>query len=87
MSLAELGRTKSEEAAWEDVRQPLQEMATLLKETKGPYFMGSEDFVFVSYLQFLRRIGQDLFDRTVSYDQSFYDEYSACEKYLARDST
>jgi glutathione S-transferase len=42
MPLNELEKEKGGEKAWKDAEPVLKELASLLNETKGPYFMGEE---------------------------------------------
>lgn len=81
---------KSGETAWKGAEGPLKEMAALLKETDGPFFMGQQvsyaDFVFVSLLLMFKRLGEDIFERVMAADPAFQDFYKALEPYLKRDN-
>ena len=128
MPLDELEKSeKGGEVAWKGAEGPLGEMAALLKENGGPFFMGKEgwsshgpvlhpvsfrsgtpcmtaattdfirasglmnvvvsyaDFVFVGLLQFLKCLGQDIFDRVTAMDKAFPASYEACSPWLERD--
>ena len=41
MSLPELEKQKGGEQAWEKAKEPIMEIATLLKKEGGPFFLGS----------------------------------------------
>lgn len=43
------------------------------------------DLIFVSFLQFLRRCDQSLFDKAVAFDPVIKANYDACSKWLERD--
>jgi len=92
MPLSEFEKSdKGGEVAWEGAAPHFKELADLLKENGGPYFMGSipsyADFVVVSYFQFERRLGEeDIFGRIMKMDPSFPALYEACEEWLQRDS-
>jgi glutathione S-transferase len=79
------------ETAWENATPHLRELAELLKEDGGPFFMGQTvsyaDFIVVGFLQFLKRLSydNDLFSRVVQIDQSFLALYEACAEWLKRD--
>ena len=66
----------------------LQELAALLKETEGPYFMGTEvsyaDFVAAGSLEFLKVIDASVYARMVKIEPSLGEFYDACKPWLAR---
>ncbi|KAK5141931.1 hypothetical protein LTR04_002392, partial [Oleoguttula sp. CCFEE 6159] len=88
MSLAQFEKEKGGDGAWEAAKPAIEEMAELLKKEGGPYFMGKTvsyaDFVVVSLLQFLKRTGDDLYERMVAYDPAYSKLYEACAEWLAR---
>ena len=92
MTLDELEKSeKGGEKAYENATPHLEELAELLNETKGPYFMGDTvsyaDFVVAGFFQFLRRTGEDdIFPRIMQIDPSFPMLYEACGGWLQRDS-
>ncbi len=92
MTLDELEKSeKGGEKAYETATPHLKELAELLNETKGPYFMGETvsyaDFVIVGFFQFARRAGEDdIFPRIMQIDPSFPALYEACGEWLQRDS-
>lgn len=79
------------EKAWEKATPHLTDLAELLKQTGGPYFMGEivshADFVVVGFFQFLKRVSydDDVFDRAMQIDASFLALYQACTQWLKRD--
>jgi glutathione S-transferase len=90
MTLDELEKSdQGGEAAWEAALPHLQELAQMLKENGGPYFMGATvsyaDFIVTAFLQFWKRVAPDLFDRLVKVDEAFPNLYASCEEWLERD--
>jgi len=90
MSLDELEKSeKGGENAWENAKPGFKELAELLCETEGPFFMGETvsyaDFVVVGAFQFMKRAGEDIFDRVMKIDPSFPALYEACAAWLKRD--
>lgn len=92
MPLDELERSeKGGETAWENASPHIRELADLLKENGGPFFMGKTvsyaDFIVVGSLQFWKRLSYDgdLFDRLMCIDHSFLKLYEACAEWLKRD--
>ena len=92
MPLDELEKSeKGGEAAWKNAGPHLSELAVLLKENDGPFFLGEAvsyaDFVVVGLFQFLKRISydNDAFDRAMQTDSSFLVLYDACAQWLKRD--
>lgn len=55
------------EECFKNAELQLGEMTALLKQTEGPFFMGSTpgwaDFIWVGFLVFYQRLGEGLFDR------------------------
>jgi glutathione S-transferase len=82
---------KGGEHAWENATPHLRELAELLKEGGGPFFMGQTvsyaDFIVVGFLHFMKCLSynNDLFNRVVQIDQSFLALYEACAEWLKRD--
>ena len=91
MSLDDLEKSeKGGEAAWKAIAEPLSEMADLLKQNGGPFFMGRQasysDFIVVGFLQFMRRVGEeDVFGRMVKMHPELSELYEACGEWLKRD--
>ncbi|KAF2198653.1 hypothetical protein GQ43DRAFT_400414 [Delitschia confertaspora ATCC 74209] len=93
MTLDEFEKVNGGEQSWEAAKEPSKELAGLLKESGGPFFLGETvsyaDFIFVTFLEFLKRSdGEtgDLFSRFVAQDKSFLTLYEACGKWLERDN-
>ncbi|KAK1517630.1 uncharacterized protein CCOS01_11887 [Colletotrichum costaricense] len=88
VSLDELEKTKGGDEAWANAKQPLEGLAKLLDKTDGPYFLGDKvsytDFVFVGFLYFVKRAGEEHYQRVVQHCESFDKIYQACEKWLER---
>ena len=92
MPLAELEKSeKGGGKAWENAAPHLSELAGLLRENEGPFFMGEvvsyADFIVVGLFQFLKRISydDDAFGRVMQTDPSFLVLYEACAEWLKRD--
>ncbi|KAK3720543.1 hypothetical protein LTR37_003592 [Vermiconidia calcicola] len=94
MPLDELERTRGGDQAWEAARPGLIELTQFLAEQKrddGPFILGSQvcyaDFLIVSMMEALRRIGQDLFERfiQVSGDHSLRKLHEACQRWMRSD--
>lgn len=90
MTLSELEKSEKAQNAWKYAEPGFQELKSLLGENEaGPFFMGQTpsyaDFVVVGFFQFLKRLGDDLFDRVMAYDRSFPNLYQACEPWFKRD--
>ncbi|QDS72629.1 hypothetical protein FKW77_002275 [Venturia effusa] len=86
-------REFAEEATPEQFEKSIpqfEKIATLLKTNGGPFVMGDAvsyaDFVFVSFLQFLRRSDERAFTKVLAIDDAFEKVYEACGKWLERDS-
>ena len=92
MTLDELEKSgKGGEKAYDNAMPHLKELAELLNETKGPFFMGETvsyaDFVVVGFFQFVKRVGEDdVFPRIMQIDPSFPALYEASAEWLKRDS-
>ncbi|KAI9741727.1 MAG: hypothetical protein M1834_000112 [Cirrosporium novae-zelandiae] len=89
MSLAEFEKVKGGEDAWVAGMEIFKEIAALLNETKGPYFMGDEvsyaDINLVAMFQFYKCAGDDVFDRLMAIDASFPALFKAAGPWLERD--
>jgi glutathione S-transferase len=79
---------KGGEQCWEAAQEGLQEGAQLLEKEGGPFVAGLEpcyaDFVWVAFVQFVRRAGEECFERVVRYDE-IRRQYEACQKWMERD--
>ncbi|ORY13705.1 hypothetical protein BCR34DRAFT_480523 [Clohesyomyces aquaticus] len=89
MPLAQFEKEKGGEQCWKDVEQPAKEIAGWLKKHDGPFFLGETvsyaDFIFVSFIQFLKRIDDEKFERFTSLDPTFSRIYDASKQWLAKD--
>ena len=92
MSLDELEKTKGGEQAWIAAEPGFEELKTFLythKRDEGPFVLGSQvsyaDFVIVSMIEAFKRIGEDLFEKFVSYDESFSGLHGACQTWMKDD--
>lgn len=65
----ELEETKGGEVAWNEAEPVLRETTALLKQTDGPFFLGTTvsyaDLVWGSVLLFSERIGPDFFEEAL----------------------
>jgi glutathione S-transferase len=88
MPLHVLEKEKGGEQAWENATPALMEMASLLNETKGLFFMGEEvsyaDMVVAGFFRFIKRAGEDIFERVMKVDPSFPTLYEASGPWLER---
>ncbi|PYH99130.1 putative glutathione S-transferase [Aspergillus ellipticus CBS 707.79] len=66
MSLDQLEKEQGGDKIWDETESVIREATELLKENKGPFFMGEvisyADLVWTSILLFHQRLGPDLFD-------------------------
>ncbi|USP74187.1 glutathione s-transferase [Curvularia clavata] len=76
------------EKCWEDAKAPAKETGDLLRKNGGPFFLGETvsyaDLIFVSMLEFFKRVDEDVFKRYMALDEAFPKVYSACEPWLAK---
>ncbi|KAF2637092.1 hypothetical protein P280DRAFT_458881 [Massarina eburnea CBS 473.64] len=89
MSLGELGE-KADEECWVKAKGPALEVAELLKENGGPFFLGETvvsyaDFIFVSFLHFLKTVDANVYERYLEFDPAFGRIYEASKQWLERD--
>lgn len=92
MTIDQLAAMYDEEKTWKAVEPGFGEMKALLTEHKrddGPFILGSQvsygDFVMVALFEGLRRIGEDLWEKVVGWDESFKHVYEACKPYMEKD--
>ncbi|KAI4113594.1 MAG: hypothetical protein LQ345_005459 [Seirophora villosa] len=79
------------DAVWEEAKPVLRELGDILRENEGgPFVLGEEpsygDFILVAVLQFFRRIGEDLFHRTVAADPALGKLYEASKQWVEKDT-
>lgn len=92
MPLAELEAQKGGDSAWEAAKPGLDELREFLrahKRDEGPFVLGSEvcyaDFVIVSMMESLRRIGPELFEKFVGENEELRALHGACGKWMEKD--
>ncbi|KAL8680962.1 MAG: hypothetical protein Q9186_002862 [Xanthomendoza sp. 1 TL-2023] len=89
MPLPDLEREVGGEQAWEQVRPILEAIGAVLKEKNGPFILGETvsyaDFVLVSAMQYLTRLGGGLYERFVQIEPAFGRLYEASKQWLERD--
>jgi glutathione S-transferase len=77
------------EKAWANLREPIEEVAQLLRKEGGPFFLGSgvsyADFVIAGLWRFLERGDKEVLERALNMDAAFRPHYSACTLWLERD--
>lgn len=91
MPLDELEKSdRGGETAWTNLREPLEEIARLLKKESGPFFLASgvsyADFVVAGFWRFLERANKKVLERALSSDAAFGEHYNACLPWLERDN-
>lgn len=92
MTMDELEASRGGEQAWKAAEPAFSELKTLLTDHKrddGPFILGSRvsygDFVVVALLEGLRRIGQDMWEKVVGWDDSFRRLWEACGPFMEKD--
>jgi glutathione S-transferase len=90
MHLDELERSdRGGENAWANLREPMGEIAQLLKKEDGPFFLASgisyADFYIAGLWRCLERSNEKLLDRMLSMDAAFGEHYKACAPWLERE--
>ncbi|KAF5013141.1 hypothetical protein FDECE_861 [Fusarium decemcellulare] len=90
MSLDTLEAAQGGSQAWERSRPKFEKVAEALRETDGPFFLGTTvsfaDFILVGFLHFLKRAAGDEEFRRVEEWPEIVALYQACAKWLQRDS-
>jgi len=85
-----LHREKGGEQLWEEAKVGLDEVAALLRQEEGggPFFLGKKpcyaDFIWVGFVQFVRRASEEAFERVVVYEE-IKKQYDGCQKWMERD--
>ncbi|KAF2274563.1 uncharacterized protein EI97DRAFT_435102 [Westerdykella ornata] len=89
MSLTQFEKEKGGDKAWEAAEAPVKELAGILKKNGGPYFLGDRvtyaDFILVTFLEFLKRIGDGLYEKFTAFDPAFEKLYDASKQWLNKD--
>ncbi|MCJ1461135.1 hypothetical protein MMC28_011517 [Mycoblastus sanguinarius] len=87
--LAQLEKENSGDTAWLEVTPVLNELGHILRAEGGPFALGKTvsyaDLVIVGALQFIKRIGEDLFERAMRIEPALKKLYDASEGWLERD--
>ncbi|KAK4541562.1 hypothetical protein LTR36_007859 [Oleoguttula mirabilis] len=93
MTLEELESVRGGEQAWKAAETGTQELKAVLTEHKrseGPFILGSEvsyaDFIVVAFFESLRRIGSDVGERVLGFDESFRRLHEACGEWMEKDA-
>ncbi|KAF2733185.1 glutathione S-transferas-like protein [Polyplosphaeria fusca] len=77
------------EDAWQKAEPPAKDIAQLLKKQGGPFFRGKEvsyaDVIFVSFLQFMKRLDSEIFERYLAFDPAFSEIYNASKQWLVKE--
>ena len=89
MSIDEFAHAHGGERAWEASKPgilALQHFLQTHKRDEGPFILGSQvcygDFILCAFLESLRKTGEDLFQRFVSYEKSIRQLYDTCSVWL-----
>ncbi|KAJ4301908.1 hypothetical protein N0V90_004004 [Kalmusia sp. IMI 367209] len=89
MPLDQLEREKAKEENWEEMKSVAKNIGDLLREKEGPFLLGETlsyaDIVFVTYLQFMKRVDESVFQRYLELDPTFPRIYEASKQWLARE--
>ena len=92
MTLDEMERTRGGEQAWEAAEPGFEELKQFMREHKrdeGPFVLGSQvsyvDFVIAALIEACRRIGSDMYERFIGYDESFRALHEACQPWMQDD--
>ncbi|EMC91182.1 hypothetical protein BAUCODRAFT_127097 [Baudoinia panamericana UAMH 10762] len=93
MSLEDLEATRGGKQAWAAAKAATRELEAWVKETKkedGPFLLGSEvsyaDFVIVAFMEALKRIGPDIYDRVCGDEEALVAMHHATTPWLKRDN-
>ncbi|KIW18087.1 hypothetical protein PV08_02374 [Exophiala spinifera] len=86
MALEEYARGDAEQLALTRAQGPLEDLAALVKERGGPFVMGTTpsygDFVIASFLYYIRRVDQDIYDGMVAVDTALSGLFEAYDGWL-----
>lgn len=92
MPLEQAERERGGEQAWKAAEPGIKELGDFLKAHKkdeGPFVLGSEvcyaDFVVASLFETLSRIGKDIHEKLMSYDENFVKLHEACKPWMEKD--
>ncbi|KAL6703278.1 hypothetical protein ACN47E_010066 [Coniothyrium glycines] len=80
---------EAKESDWASILDEVKRTGDLLRKNDGPFFLGETvsyaDFIFVSMLQFFKRINNDVFERFIALDPAFPKVFEACKPWLAKE--
>ncbi|KAF8854070.1 putative glutathione S-transferase [Acephala macrosclerotiorum] len=86
--LLQLKKETDVEEAWMEALPGIKALGEMLKKNGGPFVEGDTptyaDFVIVGWLQFLKVIGEDLYQRLVKVDPAIGNLYDASRPWLER---
>jgi len=89
MPLSELEQSKGAKEAWEKAQPGAEKIKGLLKQrTEGPFVHGEQvtyaDFIIVGSFEFIKLLGDDVYEKAMSLDPAFPKLYEACKPWLKR---
>jgi len=89
MPLSELEQSKDAKEAWQKAQPGLEQVKDLLHQNSdGPFLQGKQvtyaDFIIVGAFEFIRVLGDDVYEKAMGFDPSFPSLYKACEPWLKR---
>lgn len=89
MPLKELEQSKGAQEAWDKANPGAEKIKELLKQkTGGPFVHGEQvtyaDFIIVGSFEFIRLLGEDVFEKAMSLDSAFPQLYEACKPWMKR---
>ncbi|XMA10847.1 hypothetical protein WAI453_003638 [Rhynchosporium graminicola] len=88
-SLVQFAKEEGGEEAWVEALPAVKELGVLLKRNGGPFVLGKTpsyaDSVIVGFLQFFKKIEEDMYQRLVKIEPMLGELYDACKPWLERD--
>lgn len=76
------------EKCWKPAEEELREVAKLLKERGGPFFLGKEpswaDFIWAGFLIFAKRADEEIWERCVGVDEVLKKQFEACKPWVEK---
>ncbi|KAF2724507.1 hypothetical protein K431DRAFT_291599 [Polychaeton citri CBS 116435] len=99
MPMAQLEAARGGDAAWEAAKPAIEALGALVQQggggkgeaESGPFVLGAEvsyaDFVIAAFLESLRRIGPDMYEKAIGYDGTGALErlHGACKPWMGKD--
>ncbi|KAK0124742.1 hypothetical protein ONS96_008624 [Cadophora gregata f. sp. sojae] len=87
--LAQFMKEEGGEEAWVEALPAIKSLGELVKKEGGPYLLGKTpsyaDFIIFAFLQFLKVIEDDLYQRLVKVEPVLGELYDVCKPWLERD--